>query len=150
MGRINLSNFGGFRVNPSPTYVTLVTILFHAFSMQYNCRITCQIYQMILLLLFPVLITLKTSSSPTALTLGIGTFHLPYSLNINVCVWHTYNIQIFSQLSLSFSVSLYYSTLQNASAVLCPVNMPALLPVLPLALFSVYQFVVHAVLFCVD
>ena len=28
---MNLSNFGGFRVNPSPTNVTLVTILFQPF-----------------------------------------------------------------------------------------------------------------------
>ena len=34
MGRINRSYFGGLRVNPSPTYVTLVTILFHAFPTQ--------------------------------------------------------------------------------------------------------------------
>ena len=32
MGLMNRSYLGGFRVNPSPTYVTLVTILFHAFS----------------------------------------------------------------------------------------------------------------------
>lgn len=32
MGLIKRSYLGGFLVNPSPTYVTLVTILFHAFS----------------------------------------------------------------------------------------------------------------------
>jgi len=31
IGLINLSNFGGFRVKSSPTYVTLVTIRFHDF-----------------------------------------------------------------------------------------------------------------------
>ena len=34
MGLINLSNFGGFRVNPSPTYVTFVTILFQPFPVK--------------------------------------------------------------------------------------------------------------------
>ena len=29
---MNLSYFGGFLVNPSPTYVTLVTMRFHDFS----------------------------------------------------------------------------------------------------------------------
>ena len=32
MGRINRSNLGGFRVNPSPTNVCFVIIRFHAFS----------------------------------------------------------------------------------------------------------------------
>lgn len=41
MGRINRSYLGGFRVNPSPTYVTLVTILFHAFP---NDTIVHQIF----------------------------------------------------------------------------------------------------------
>lgn len=62
MGRINLSYLGGFLVKSSPTYVTLVTILFHAFF-----------------LLLPVRRTLKTSFSPTALTLGRGTVHFPYT-----------------------------------------------------------------------
>ena len=60
IGRINLSNLGGFLVKLSPTYVTLVTILFHPFFF-----------------LFPVRMTLKTSSSPTAFTFGRGTVHLP-------------------------------------------------------------------------
>ena len=34
IGRMNLSYFGGFRVNPSPTNVTLVTIRFQAFSVK--------------------------------------------------------------------------------------------------------------------
>jgi len=32
IGRINRSNFGGFRVNPSPTKQGLVTKRFHVFS----------------------------------------------------------------------------------------------------------------------
>lgn len=32
VGRINRSNFGGFRVNPSPTKHGFVTKRFHAFS----------------------------------------------------------------------------------------------------------------------
>merc|ERR1712002_923997 len=57
---MNLSNLGGFRVKSSPTYVTLVTILFHAF-----------------LLVFPVLTTRKASCSDTAFTFGKGTSHFP-------------------------------------------------------------------------
>ena len=33
VGRMNLSNFGGFLVYPSPTYVTFVTTLFQPFPM---------------------------------------------------------------------------------------------------------------------
>ena len=60
MGRTKRSYLGGFRVNPSPTKQTLVTILFQPF-----------------LLLFPVFITLNTSASDWARTLGRGTSHLP-------------------------------------------------------------------------
>lgn len=60
MGLMKRSYFGGLRVKPSPTKQTFVTILFHAFF--------C---------LFPVLITLSTSVSPWARTLGRGTSHLP-------------------------------------------------------------------------
>ena len=59
IGRTNLSIFTGFLVNPSPTNVALVTILFHAFF-----------------LLFPVLITLNISSSAIPLTFGNGTAYL--------------------------------------------------------------------------
>lgn len=60
MGLMKRSYFGGLRVKPSPTKQTFVTILFHAFF--------C---------LFPVLMTLSTSVSPWARTLGRGTSHLP-------------------------------------------------------------------------
>lgn len=61
IGLMKRSYFGGFRVKPSPTKQTFVTILFQAFF--------C---------LFPVLMTLSTSVSPCARTLGRGTSHLPY------------------------------------------------------------------------
>lgn len=61
IGLMKRSYLGGLRVKPSPTKQTLVTILFHAFF--------C---------LFPVLMTLSTSVSPWARTLGRGTSHLPY------------------------------------------------------------------------
>lgn len=60
IGLIKRSYLGGFRVKPSPTKQTLVTIRFQAFF--------C---------LFPVLMTLSTSVSPWARTLGRGTSHLP-------------------------------------------------------------------------
>ena len=60
IGLMNLSYLGGFRVKPSPTKQTLVTILFQAFFF-----------------LFPVQITFNTSVSPWALTLGRGTSHFP-------------------------------------------------------------------------
>merc|ERR1719447_889899 len=60
IGLINLSNLGGFLVKLSPTKVTLVTILFHPFRR-----------------VFPDLSTLNTSDSDCALTVGIGTSHLP-------------------------------------------------------------------------
>ncbi|GMT00964.1 hypothetical protein PENTCL1PPCAC_23138, partial [Pristionchus entomophagus] len=59
MGRMNRSNLAGFLVNDSPTYVTLVTILFQPF-----------------LLVFPVLTTCRASASETAFTLGMGTWYL--------------------------------------------------------------------------
>lgn len=61
IGLIKRSYLGGFRVKPSPTKQTLVTIRFQAFF--------C---------LFPVLMTLSTSVSPWARTLGKGTSHFPY------------------------------------------------------------------------
>lgn len=60
MGLMKRSYFGGFRVKPSPTKHTFVTILFQAFF--------C---------LFPVLMTLSTSVSPWARTFGRGTSHFP-------------------------------------------------------------------------
>ena len=57
---VNLSYLGGFLVKLWPTKVALVIILFHCF-----------------LFLFPLLRTLKTSSSAIGLTLGKGTSHLP-------------------------------------------------------------------------
>ena len=60
IGLMNLSYLGGFRVKPSPTKQTLVTILFQAFFF-----------------LFPVRITFNTSVSPWARTLGRGTSHFP-------------------------------------------------------------------------
>lgn len=42
MGRMNLSYLGGFLVKPSPTYVTFVTIRFHAFPGKTNSMISLQ------------------------------------------------------------------------------------------------------------
>jgi len=60
VGLINLSYLGGFLVKPSPTKVTLFIFLFHIF-----------------LLLLPDLCTVNISASVMALTLAIGTAHLP-------------------------------------------------------------------------
>lgn len=61
IGRMKRSYLGGFRVKPSPTKQTLVTIRFQAFF----CRL-------------PVRTTFNTSVSPCARTFGRGTSHLPY------------------------------------------------------------------------
>lgn len=61
IGLTNRSNFTGFLVNVSPTYVTFVTIRFQPF-----------------LRVLPVFKTLKASASLTALTAGRGTWYLPY------------------------------------------------------------------------
>lgn len=58
---MNRSNFAGFLVNDSPTNVTFVTIRFHPFRR-----------------VLPVFTTLKASASLTALTVGIGTWYLPW------------------------------------------------------------------------
>mmetsp|Transcript_1815 Transcript_1815/g.3305 ORF Transcript_1815/g.3305 Transcript_1815/m.3305 type:complete len:232 (-) Transcript_1815:192-887(-) len=60
IGLINRSYLGGFRVNPSPTKVTLVTIRFHSLAFR-----------------LPVRRTLNTSSSATGFTRGRGTDHFP-------------------------------------------------------------------------
>src|SRR3989338_9662831 len=57
---MNRSYFGGFRVNPSPTKVTLVITRFHCFCF-----------------LLPVFRTLNISSSLIGRTFGNGTSHLP-------------------------------------------------------------------------
>lgn len=61
IGRMKRSNFGGFRVNVSPTKHIFVTIRFQAFRFD-----------------FPVRTTLKTSASEMLRTLGRGTSHLPW------------------------------------------------------------------------
>jgi hypothetical protein len=59
-GKERDSTFGGFRVKPSPTNVTLVTTRFHA-----------------LLFFLPVFNTLNISASVIGRTFGTGTLHLP-------------------------------------------------------------------------
>mmetsp|Transcript_48054 Transcript_48054/g.154009 ORF Transcript_48054/g.154009 Transcript_48054/m.154009 type:complete len:200 (+) Transcript_48054:113-712(+) len=68
MGRMKRSYFGGLRVNPSPTYVTLVTMRFHCFFLR-----------------FPLRMTLNISSSAIARTLGRGTSHLP-AFSLRFCL----------------------------------------------------------------
>lgn len=75
IGLIKRSYLGGFRVKPSPTKQTLVTIRFQAFF--------C---------LFPVLMTLSTSVSPWARTLGRGTSHFPYREGKIIVDWVSDNV----------------------------------------------------------
>ena len=87
------SNLGGFLVKPSPTKHAFVTILFHAFpegekQMVIKALLVIKSYKTItvwhVLLVLPVLTTLKTSASLCALTLGIGTSHLPWKTKTRV------------------------------------------------------------------
>lgn len=105
MGLMKRSYFGGLRVKPSPTKQTLVTILFHAFF--------C---------LFPVLITLSTSVSPWARTLGRGTSHLPLRKHytfvftnpwhyFHTSTYHYHNINTYNFFwPKSWKSSLWYAT----------------------------------------
>lgn len=72
IGRMKRSNLAGFRVNDSPTKVTFVTILFQPF-----------------LRVLPVLTTLNASASLTALTLGNGTWYLPWKKRRIKCAQST-------------------------------------------------------------
>lgn len=97
MGLMKRSYFGGLRVKPSPTKQTFVTILFHAFF--------C---------LFPVLITLSTSVSPWARTLGRGTSHLP-------CKRH-YTFEFTNPWHLHPSLSEFYNKMNKWSATWQPLS----------------------------
>lgn len=100
IGLMKRSYFGGFRVKPSPTKQTFVTILFHAFF--------C---------LFPVLMTLRTSVSPCARTLGRGTSHLPYKIwtfasrNTFLFSW-----EIFGQQARPYCIFISHPYIDSAEA----------------------------------
>lgn len=79
IGRMNRSNFGGFRVNPSPTKQAFVTNRFQDFFFRFPVWMALKRVQSdrINMLIYGKKTYLNTSTSETAFTLGIGTSHLP-------------------------------------------------------------------------
>ena len=101
-GLMNLSIFGGLRVNPSPTNVAFVIIRFQHFF--------C---------LLPDFITLKISSWARPLTCGSGTLHLPaFSLR--------FSFTMFDRTLLRFGSarSIKYGGKALPSLLTCPAPSP--------------------------